>query len=627
MSSDTVAVNPEERVTRRSSFVAPNRVWISGIETIDSTTYYVVEWMIDDASSTDKSTPVGSVRKRYSEFFELNLTLKKTLPTDVVLPDIPPKTLMPVTSEEVLAKRQKGLEAFLVALAGLSNEVAASALSAFLKDKSVASPAASKIDGSFSGPDPSDPVRMRGFLTKQGSFMATWKTRWFILAGDTLYYYKGQNDSQPAGHIAQICETTVAHLGARGRGPYSFGIFSPTRTLLLDAEDQGTMDKWVAALRNDEERVSVSEQDFEVLSVIGRGHFAKVLLVRKKDTQKLFAMKVLKKQLVLERDQIENTQAERRILGRLRHPFIVGLHYAFQTADKLYLCLDFCGGGELFGFLQQVRRLTEPHARLYAAEVLLALEYLHNMEVVYRDLKPENILMDDNGHLRLADFGLSKEDCASSDTTFTFCGTPEYMAPEVIMENGHGKSVDFWALGVLVFEMVTGVHPFYSRNKEEMYRRILSHTPVLPPYLTKEAKDILQALTCKDPAARLGSGPRGALEVKEHPFFKNVDWDSVLEKRVKPPYAPPRKGSTDTQHFDDEFTRELPLDSVCVRDPAMEKLMRDARFDSFSYNVEQAEKVTGDLASVTLDDTAINLRQDSGTSQAVADEVTPAPAT
>ncbi|KAK3252788.1 hypothetical protein CYMTET_37934, partial [Cymbomonas tetramitiformis] len=196
----------------------------------------------------------------------------------------------------------------------------------------------------------------------------------------------------------------------------------------------------------------------------------------------------------------------------------------------------------------------------------------------------------------------------------------------VIMENGHGKSVDFWALGVLVFEMVTGVHPFYSRNKEEMYRRILSHTPVLPPYLSKEAKDILQALTCKDPAARLGSGPRGAQEVKEHPFFKNVDWDSVLEKRIKPPYAPPRKGSTDTQHFDDEFTRELPLDSVCVRDPAMEKLMRDARFDSFSYNVDQAEKVTGDLASVTLDDTAINLRQDSGISQSVAEEATPAPA-
>ena len=255
------------------------------------------------------------------------------------------------------------------------------------------------------------------------------------------------------------------------------------------------------------------------------------MLVRKRDTGRMYALKVLRKALVKERNQVEHTKAERDILARADHPFVVGLHYAFQSATKLYLVLDYCPGGELFGHLQRVRRMSEDHARLYLAEIVLALEHLHSMGVVYRDLKPENILIDAGGHLRLADFGLSKRaifgddnnssgqpaggvSASGSGLTYTFCGTPEYMSPEVVLEQGHGAAVDMWATGVLACEMMTGQHPFYSKHKEEMYRRILTHEPQYPSYLSADARDLMNRLTAKAPAQRLGGGLAGIAEVK-----------------------------------------------------------------------------------------------------------------
>eukprot|EP00947_MAST-08B_sp_MAST-8B-sp1_P004623 g4623.t1 len=219
----------------------------------------------------------------------------------------------------------------------------------------------------------------------------------------------------------------------------------------------------------------VKISDFEAVSVLGKGSFGKVLLVRKRDTNRLYAMKVLKKQYVIKKRQVEHTKTERSVLGSVQHPFIVKLHFAFQTGDKLHLVLDYCSGGELFFHLQNKGRFLQPLALFYTAELALALGALHSAGVVFRDLKPENILLDEVGHIKLADFGLSKEGIQDQAAgTRSFCGTPEYLAPEILLRQGHGKAVDWWSLGALLYEMLTGLPPWYSRDRNKMFASIRS---------------------------------------------------------------------------------------------------------------------------------------------------------
>lgn len=307
-----------------------------------------------------------------------------------------------------------------------------------------------------------------------------------------------------------------------------------------------------------DQRAPVSQprlDSFKMIKVIGKGSFGKVFLVREIKTGEMFALKVLRKDNIVKRNQVEHTRTERSVLGYVKHPFIVGLNMAFQSKDKLYFVLDYCAGGELFFHLSKVGRFAEPRARFYASEIVLAISYVHELDIIYRDLKPENVLLDARGHVRLTDFGLSKEGISSSSSGATsFCGTPEYLAPEILNRQGHGRAVDWWSLGALLYEMLTGLPPFYCRDREKLFEKIRKGHLDYPRSLSSRAVSLLRGLLTKDPRRRLGSGPNDAEDIKLHHFFTDTDWRALAKGEIAPPWNPPIQGSLDTSQFDDEFT-------------------------------------------------------------------------
>ena len=329
---------------------------------------------------------------------------------------------------------------------------------------------------------------------------------------------------------------------------------------------------------------SLVPDDFELLKVVGKGSFGKVFQVRKKDSGKIYAMKVLKKEQLVKRKQVAHTQTERKVLEEIDHPFIVSLRFAFQTQDKLYMVLDYFTGGELFYHLKANGRFSEELARFYAAEITLALECLHSHTIVYRDLKPENVLLDEEGHIRLTDFGLSKDSISGTTLTHTFCGTPEYLAPEVIQGAGYNKSVDWWSLGTLLYEMITGLPPFFNTNVHVMYERIMRAQLTFPAYVSPDAVSLLTGLLTRDPSRRLGGGLRDAEELKEHPYFRSIDWSKLYHKRLTPPFRPFNKdGITDVSNIDEEFRREVPKDT-----PVNPSALNKVQFPDFSYQAPEA---------------------------------------
>ena len=292
-------------------------------------------------------------------------------------------------------------------------------------------------------------------------------------------------------------------------------------------------------------------EDFTLLKMIGKGSYGKVLLVKKNDSDEVFAMKMLKKEYIARRNQIEHTRTERSILEKVNHPFVVKLRYAFQNPKKLYFVLEYCPGGELFFHLSRAGKFEEPRAIFYAACVTLALEHLHRINVVYRDLKPENVLIDGQGYAKITDFGLSKENIMDNASARTFCGTPEYLAPEVLARQGHGKAVDWWSLGALIFEMLTGLPPFYNaKDRERMFQDIMQSEVRFPAYISANARSLLEQLFVKDPVGRLGGGPRDADEIKEHPWFSGINWARMMSKEEVPPFIPALDSIFDTKYVD-----------------------------------------------------------------------------
>jgi serine/threonine protein kinase len=416
-------------------------------------------------------------------------------------------------------------------------------------------------------------------LTKEGGSWKTWKKRYFVLKHGSLFYSKTADNS--GSNLGTIPLSTAGDIRATDykKKKHCFEIYTPERTYFLQARDDKDRDAWVDTLLRERNRIQgigqfaskgpqptaaspggpapgdekIGVDDFELLKVVGKGAFGKVFQVRKKDNNKIYAMKVLSKKNIVERGEIEHIKTEKAILQKLVHPFLVNLYYSFQDGDKLYFVMDFINGGEMFTHLSKSKKFSEDRVRFYAAEILLGLEYLHSNGVVYRDLKPENILLTADGHICLTDFGISKQglEC-DDDRTATFCGTPEYLAPEVLDGKQYGKAVDWWSFGTLIFEMMTGLPPFYSTDTQQMYKKILQAPLVIPEGTNPHLSQLLVQLLERDPAKRL-IDPK---KMKANGFFSGINWQKLLEKDITPPYIPPVKSKEETGQFDPVFTSE-----------------------------------------------------------------------
>lgn len=276
--------------------------------------------------------------------------------------------------------------------------------------------------------------------------------------------------------------------------------------------------------------------DFNLIKLIGRGSWGKVMLSREKSTGFLYAIKILKKHVIIAQNEVGHTLTESRVLRTTNHPFLIALKYSFRDGERLCFVMEYAGGGELFYHLSQERKFSEEKTKFYGAEIVSALGYLHDHEIIYRDLKLENLLLGRDGHIKIADFGLCKDNIRFTDTTRTFCGTPEYLSPEVIEDNHYGRAVDWWSLGVLLYEMMCGSLPFNNRTTDLLFREILlkqvSFPANLSSSLSEPAKSFLTGLLIKDPAKRLGGGPDDAREIMIHAFFRGLNWQDLIDKRV-----------------------------------------------------------------------------------------------
>ncbi|XP_022688430.1 cAMP-dependent protein kinase catalytic subunit PRKX-like isoform X1 [Varroa jacobsoni] len=305
---------------------------------------------------------------------------------------------------------------------------------------------------------------------------------------------------------------------------------------------------------NDGVSYSFRFSDLNVIKTIGTGTFGRVCLCRADDNY--YALKIMRIDDVIRLKQVDHVRNEKAILQQIEHPFIIKLLWTHHSQQALYMLLEFVAGGELFTYLRNAGKFSNSAAVFYASEIVLALEYLHSKNIVYRDLKPENLLLDKSGHLKVTDFGFAKQ---LSDRTWTLCGTPEYLAPEIIQSKGHNKAVDWWALGILIFEMLCGHPPFYDDNPFGIYEKILAGRIEWPKLLDPVAKDLIKKLLVNERSKRLGSMKSGAGDVKNHRWFSNVNWAYLYMKRVRPPFVPSVSFDGDTTNFDEYDEKELDL--------------------------------------------------------------------
>ncbi|KAG1953519.1 protein kinase C theta type [Pimephales promelas] len=317
---------------------------------------------------------------------------------------------------------------------------------------------------------------------------------------------------------------------------------------------------------------------FILHKMLGKGSFGKVFLAELKGSGQFFAVKALKKDVVLMDDDVECTMVERRVLSLAwEHPFLTHLYCTFQTRENLFFVMEYLNGGDLMFHIQTCHRFDLLRSTFYAAEIICGLQFLHSKGIVYRDLKLDNILLDIDGHIKIADFGMCKENMIGEARTCTFCGTPDYIAPEILLGHKYGTSVDWWSFGVLLYEMLIGQSPFHGHDEEELFQSIRTDDPCYPRWLPRDAKDILVKLFVREPEKRLGV--KG--NIRQHPFFKEIDWNALEKRQVEPPFRPTVKSASDCSNFDKEFINEKPR--LSVTDRLIINSVDQSMFENFSF--------------------------------------------
>ena len=408
----------------------------------------------------------------------------------------------------------------------------------------------------MSSDEASSLISLSGWVKRKGTKQGLWHKRYMVLAGSELKFAKDEEQTKIEQAITLPSSTTARQV--ESPNSFRFEIVIPeAQPILLLVDTSQEMNRWIAAIRSVSSPTmkNLSMSDFKIISVLGRGFYGKVMLVQKNDTGELYAVKSVRKSRLAETGKSDTIIAERNIMMKAHHPFIVNLCFAFQTPTKFYLGLEYAPGGELFYHMDKLGVVQIDDARLYTAEIGIALSYLHSLGIVYRDLKPENILLDKMGHIKLTDFGLSK-DLVEDGKTSTFCGTSEYLAPEVVMQMPYSYPIDIWALGVLCYEMILGATPFFDENRSKMFSNIVSAEPYFPPQLDRRIADFISKLLTKNPAER----PTFE-DMKSHPFFEGFNWTKVMNREYRPNFVPQTKDPMNPTNFDPEFTNEVAVDS------------------------------------------------------------------
>jgi len=356
-------------------------------------------------------------------------------------------------------------------------------------------------------------------------------------------------DEPRAATIITVGECNCLHLNKQ-----AFNILLGPLQDILDSkqDDYGMGDdekKSSGGSKKNQLDSKIKYENLVPLGTLGQGSFGYVQLVQDKTTKATYALKAVNKQVIVETGQQSHIMSEKNVMAMLNHPFIIRLHQTFKDRDRLYFLLEPVLGGELFTLLRALTLFDTTTARFYAGSVVLAFEYMHSLNVIFRDLKPENILLDGEGYLKITDFGFAK--VMKTARTLTLCGTPDYLAPEIVAGKGHGKGVDWWTLGILIYEMLASTPPFYDEDPMKLYAKIMTGDMTYPPHFSKHAVSLVKKLLNHKPSRRLGVVKGGPQKIKDHPWFNGLDWDKLYNRQEQVPIVPQIKNDMDLSNFDD----------------------------------------------------------------------------